>query len=392
MKILLLGVGMQGKAALMDLAASEAVGEIVAADADHAGVERFIQRTSIGTRARAERLDAADPTSLNRLMEWDPDVVVDLLPPAFVGAVARAAVDAGVHLVNSCFVRPELEALGAAAEARGVILLPECGLDPGIDLLLLGDAVRTLEEVRGIRTYGAGIPEPGADDNPLRYKVTWSLEGVLGAYRRSARQVRGGRITDIQGDRLFAPDNVHDLEIEGLGRLEAYPNGDALPFAERLGLDPKELDHLGAYTMRWPGHCELWRKLVDLRFLDDEPVEVDGAFVDRRRFLARVLEPHLALGDDERDVVVLRVEVSGLRAGTEVTELRQLVAYRDLETGLTGMSRTVGAAASIGAQLLGSGAVAKTGLITPLTDLPTDHFIEELAARDIRVERQTIAS
>ncbi len=51
-------------------------------------------------------------------------------------------------------------------------------MDPGIDLVLLGEAVRSLDHVEEIISYGAGFPEPEATDNPLKYKVTWTFEGV----------------------------------------------------------------------------------------------------------------------------------------------------------------------------------------------------------------------
>ncbi len=383
MKILLLGVGMQGRAALLDLVISKRVAEIVAADADFASLEDYVRSSGWGDRVRTERVDAADRASIDVLMARKPDVVLDLLPPKYLVQVAESAVAHGVHLVNTCFVRPGIAALADEAARRDVTLLNECGLDPGIDLLLLGEAVRALDEVEEIRTFGAGVPEPDAADNPLRYKVTWSFEGVLAAYRRPARQIRDGEIVEIDGDSIFEPQNVSDVDIDGLGRLEAYPNGDALPLAERLGIDTRNLRHLSCHTMRWPGHCDLWRKLAGLHLLDEEPVIVDGTPIDRRRFLARAVEPHIGLGDHERDVVVLRVEVSGVLNGRRTRVVRQLVDRRDLTTGLTAMSRTVGFAASIGAQLVGAGMIETRGLISPVHDVPYAAFIRELALRDI---------
>ncbi|MCP4678435.1 MAG: hypothetical protein GY854_23560 [Deltaproteobacteria bacterium] len=385
MKVLLLGVGMQGRAALGDLVAGRQVKEIVAADADIDALENYVEISGWRDRVRRERIDAADNESIDRLMAQKPDVALDLLPPRFVVRVAESAVRHGVHLVNTCFVRPGIEALADEALARDVTILPECGLDPGIDLLLLGDAVRALDEVEEIRSYGSGIPEADAADNPIRYKVTWSFEGVLGAYCRPARQIRDGEIVDIDGKSLFEPKNVSEMEIDGLGRLEAYPNGDALPIAERLGLDPRALRHLGCYTMRHPGHCDFWKKLVELHLLDNEPVMIDGVPVDRRRFLAKAIAPHIKLGRQERDVIVLLVEVTGLLGGRRTRIVRQLVDRRDLATGITAMSRTVGFTASIGAQLVGSGGIASRGLITPIRDVPFDRFIRELGKRNIQI-------
>jgi lysine 6-dehydrogenase len=388
MKILLLGVGLQGRAALRDLATDQDVTAITAGDTNLDPLERYVDAQGWRGRVRTARVDAAERTGLDRLLADGFDVVVDLLPPALAVGVARAALDHGTHLVNSCFVRPEIEALAGAAAARGVALLPECGLDPGLDLLLLRDAVSALERVEEIRSYGAGLPEPAAADNAIGYKITWSLEGVLGAYRRPARLIRDGREERVDGASIFEPSNVHELEIEGLGRLEAYPNGDALPLIPRLGLDRGALRHLGCYTMRYPGHCDFWRRIAALHLLDPEPVAVDGVAVDRLRFLAEAVGPHIRLRDTERDVAALRLEVVGVAGGRRARVVRELLDRRDLETGLTAMSRTVGFSAAIAARLIADGTIAGRGLLTTARDVPFGRFAAELERRGINVRSE----
>lgn len=400
MRVLLLGVGMQGKAALHDLLGWERLTGIVAADRDLEGLRAHVGGLAAGascagvppvdgSRAtslvRCEPVDGGDPASLARLFAEKPDIAIDLMPPHFTGVVARAAIDQGVSLVNTSYVRPEVRALAAEAERRGVAILPECGMDPGIDLVLTREAVRRLDRVTSLRCYGGGIPDPAAAVEPLRYKITWTFEGVLRAYRRPARLIRGGRRIEIAPGGIFAREQVHALEIEGLGELEAIPNGDALQYVEPLGLDPQELREMGRFTLRYPGHSALWKTLGELGLLDDDPVLVDGMSVDRRRYLAALLEPRLRYEAGERDLAILRVEAEGLRAGRPERVVLQVIDRRDLATGLTAMSRTVGFSASIGAQLLATGVIPRRGLLSPLTDLPYDRFVEELARRGIRV-------
>jgi lysine 6-dehydrogenase len=62
-----------------------------------------------------------------------------------------------------------------------------------------------------------------------------------------------------------------------------------------------------------------------------------------------------------------------------------LIDRRDLATGLTAMNRTVGFTASIGAQLIGRGVVDKRGLLSPVTDIPYDIVVNELANRGIHI-------
>ena len=141
MKVLLLGVGMQGKVALHDLVQRGEVTQVLAADQDFEALKAYVESGRYG-RVRCEQLDATSPESIERLMDWGPDVVIDLLPVTFHGRVAAAAVKQGVHLVNASYAGPEVRELADQARARDVTLLPEFGMDPGIDLVLLGEAVR----------------------------------------------------------------------------------------------------------------------------------------------------------------------------------------------------------------------------------------------------------
>jgi len=388
MKVLLLGTGMQGKAALHDLAHREEVTEIIAADRDFEALEAYVAGKPYAGKVQCEPVDAADLESIHRLMAQGADVVIDLMPVLYHGGVARAAVRHGIHLVNASYTVPEMTELADEARARGITLLPEFGMDPGIDLVLLGEAVRLFDSVEEIITYGAGFPEPEAADNPLKYKVTWTFDGVLKSYLRAGRVIRDGQIVEIKDTEMFCPENIHEVEIEGLGRLEAFPNGDALKYVTLLGLESSRLRNLGRYVLRWPGHCAFWKALVDLHLLDDEPVMVDGVAVDRKRFIATVLEPHIQYAAHERDVVVVRIEVKGAQGGKERRAVYQVIDRRDLETGHTAMSRTVGYTASIGALMIGSGQIAKRGLLSPVNDVPYEPFVQELAERGIRVTKE----
>jgi saccharopine dehydrogenase-like NADP-dependent oxidoreductase len=388
MKVLLLGVGMQGRAALHDLAAAAQVDEIIAADIDIDRLRADVAQHEWGARVRCEQLDAADAKSLARLFALGPEIAVDLLPVGFIGPVACAAIEHGVHLVNTFYVRPEIRALADQAAAAGVTILPEFGVDPGIDLVLLGEAARSLDAVEEIHSYGAGIPAPEAAGNPLHYKVSWNLRGVLEAYRRPARVIRAGRSVEIDPAAIFAPENVHTVEMPGLGKLEAYPNGDAVPYAAALGLEAAGLRAAGRYTMRWPGHCAFWRQLAELHLLDREPVDVDGRLVDRVGFLAAALEPHLQYAAGERDVVALRVDLIGRRGDRPLRVRLELIDRLDQESGLSAMSRTVGFTASIGALMIADRRISGPGLRSPLADVPYGPFIEELARRGIRVTRE----
>lgn len=390
MKILLLGVGMQGRAALHDLIESREVTEVIATDLNFTALKDYTDSRyhQYKSKLHCEHFDATIPESIENLLQHKPDVIIDLMPVAMHNAVSIAAVHHGIHLVNASYVTSEMIRLSTEAKAKNITILPEFGMDPGIDLVLLGQAVKGFDSIEKIITYGAGFPEHSAADNPLKYKVTWNLEGVLKSYFRPAIIINKGDITEIKKDELFNPGNTHEIDIEGLGILEAFPNGNSSEIINMLDINSTELHTAGRYVLRWPGHCAFWKKLVALGLLSDEPVEIDGRPIDKKRFLASLLAPHLHYEDNERDVVVVRVEVTGKKKGKRQRSVYQLIDHRDLDIGFTAMSRTVGYTAAIGARMIGAGNISKRGILSPINDIPFETFKSELANKAIHITSQ----
>jgi len=384
MNILVLGVGLQGRAAVTDLANSPEVEGVIAADGDGEGLARFLD--GLGSeKVRGVTVDAADEAHVGDLMA-ESDAVIHLLPPGFREEMARLAVAHGCHFVDASYALPVYRALHEPAVAAGVAILPAFGLDPGIDLVLMGEAARELDAVRRFVSYGAGIPEPAAADNALRYKISWSFAGVLRSYHRPATLVQGGRAVTVPAGEIFAPAHGHTVDVSGLGELEAFPNGDVRPFLERLGIE-EEVQEAGRYTLRWPGHSAFWYRLARLGFLGEEVVTVGGQEVVPQGFLRELLVPQLQYGPHERDVAYVAVEAEGIREGQLHRVFCQVLDFRDLETGLLAMQRTVGFTASIGAQMLVRGEIPGRGLLSPLMDVPAEPFFAALRQRGIRIER-----
>lgn len=387
MKALVMGMGMQGKAVVHDLEQSAIVGEVVVADSQAENARAYVGRKGF-RKVQVVGLDAAQPEAVDRLVrETKPQVLICMLPPNFQPALARAAIRAGVHYASSSYTGALTELDGAARE-KGVTLLPEMGMDPGIDLILGRLAVDELDVVHGLRSYGAGLPEPACKgDNPIGYKITWTFEGVLKAYMRPARLLRDGKEIAIPAGQIFRPENGHAFEVPGVGAMDAYPNGDALHYIEVFGLGP-ELREMGRYAMRWPGHNPFWNAMAELGFLDETPRRIGGVDLSPRRFVVEHLAPRLQFEDTERDLVVIRVEAWGLKGGQPRRATYELVDYRDLSTGLFAMNRTVGFTTSIAAQLVLSGQIRKAGLLNPARDLSAAAVAEELKKRGMRIERR----
>jgi saccharopine dehydrogenase-like NADP-dependent oxidoreductase len=384
--VLVIGVGIQGRAAVEDLERSSGVDRIVAADLDRAAVERHL--AAIGARkTEAAAVDVRDGEQLRRLLSRHTGVAIALVPVAHEAAVAAAAIEAGTHLVTTNFATT-VEPFDAQARARGVTILPEAGLDPGIDLAIVARALTTFDRIDTLNSYGAGIPAPECrHTNVLGYKISWSWEGVLAAYWRAARVIAGGQVLLAERDRIFAPAWRHTIEVGGIGTLEAFPNGDAVVVAERAGI-AHSVRHAGRYTLRWPGHCDFFEKIAALGLLDDSPGANGGP--SPREFLRRHLEPRLQYGPRERDMIIVRVDVAGTRNGRRCARRYDLIEYRDLRTGTLAMARTVGIPASVAAQMVLSGAIRRPGVASPLRDIPTGPFFDALAGRGIRVVEQEV--
>ena len=390
MKAIVLGMGLQGKALIHDLESSSLITEIFAADlfatekslaeADDYLAERGYSKT------KAVRLDVSLEKALaGEIFERDINIVICMLPIQLALTAARAAVYAGIPFVSSNYTY-DLSVLDEVAKEKNTIILPEMGLDPGIDLVLGRLAMDELDVVYGINSYGGGIPAPEcADNSPIKYKISWIFDRVLDVYVREARFIKNGRLHIVPGNEIFRQENVHEIEFPGIGTVEAYLNGDSERYVKIFGLG-NELLEMGRYALRWPGHSKFWSTMVDLGLLDDHPITINKTDISPRAFLARCLTPKLQYKSDEKDVALLRVEAWGLKDTKKVKVTYDLIDYRNLETGLFAMNRTVGFTASIGALMILSGKITGTGVLSPVRHVPPHEFLEEVKNRGMRVD------
>ena len=377
MKVLVLGCGLQGKAAVYDLSKSKDVSKIVCVDLNINNIYEYSKFLDM-KKIELQKLNIMKRMELIGLMK-NVDIVIDLLPSKFLDYIADTAIEAGVNSVNTMY----------GHQKKGVTIMPEAGLDPGIDLILCGHGVRQFDEVHELNSFCGGIPEEDAIDNPLKYKITWNWDGVLKSYKRPAKILRNKKIVDIPACEQFNMQNIEIVDFPGVGRLEAFPNGNAIIFAEHLGILPT-LINTSRRAMRWSGHSEFWNKLIQLGFLDDEYVKGLDYKLTPHEFMSKFLEPKLQYKHNERDVVVMRNKISGIKDGKKKTIIYEMVDYRDLETGFFAMNRTVGFTVSIIAQMIAKRTINNKGLLTAIKDVPYKEFIYELKKRGIKITESII--
>lgn len=380
MKIAVLGgLGLQGRAAIADLVASVGVEEIVCVDTAADGPARLAGLTDLA-RVRFVVPEGAIGPALATVLD-DVDAVIDLLPQPLMRQAVQAAIATRTPLVTTNYAK-SIADLAPAAEQAGVSIMTECGLDPGIDLVLYARAARQFDSISSIDSYCGGIPEPKAMAKPLCYKVSWNFDMVLVSQNRDSVMIEDGKRVAVPAGQQHDNPFIHEIEVAGLGKLEAFPNGDALHYVEMLDA-AKALRRSGRYTLRWPGWSAFWAPLKELGFLSED--KVPGTSNSPREFLGRLLGPQLQYGPGEKDLCVMRNVFSGLEGGRAKTVTSDLIIERDLVSGLFGMSLGVGYPASIVAQMLARREITRPGLLNPLLDVPDIRFFDELAKRGITV-------
>ena len=383
MKVLVLGgCGIQGRAALYDLSRNPRVDQVTCADIQPDLIHSFdfLETSKIQT----VRIDANDPNALASIMEEKFDVVLDFLPPQCIRIVAEAAIESGVSLVNTNYAYDILD-LDIIAKEKGISIVPECGLDPGIDLVLYNYGLKYFDKVYKLNSYCGGIPEKMACDNPINYKISWNLEAVLKSQKRDATLLKDHNIINISGENQHDKEFIHQIEFPGLGMLEAIPNGNAVYFCELLNITDKLIE-TGRYTLRWPGWCDFWRPLKYFGFLSDTPLKGLPCELSPNEFIARLLEPQLQYKNDEKDLAVMLNGFEGVKDGKRILMTCSLLIERDLTTGLMAMSMGVAYPACIVAEMIVNDEIDKKGVLSPAIDVPPDLFMDGLNKRGIKVE------
>ena len=399
-KVLILGLGMQGQAALYDIMNTTDVGSVIATDAQYSGKQ--IVESYASERLSFQQIDADNRDQLQRLMATS-DIVIEALPAELVCRVARIAAEQGVHLVSSMYftnqslVDPyeikaqetEVRDIGKIARTNSCTLISELGMDPGLDIILGKANIDEFDEVHEFDSYGAGFPSVEASNNPLKYKFTWSIYGVMLSYFRAARFIVDGEVQETQRDAMFAQENMHTIEDPAIdGIVECFPNGDSVKYAEKFGVR-HSIKKMGRYICRRPGHSQFWDVVAKCGLLDPKPIKLGRQDISPAEYLAKVLQsqPQFFYEKDEQDIAFIRTDVRGVINGQRKRIIYQIIDRRDLSTGFTAMQRTVGFTLSIGAQLIMAGKFPEPGLRDAM-EVPFSWIRPELEKRGIWVTRK----
>ena len=378
MNLLVLGAGLQGCACTYDLLQNPANSQVTLADVRPVKLPKFLAGDWKG-RLRTIQLDVTDMPAVSAAFKGQA-AVMSAIPYYYNGPMAKAAVEAGCHfsdLGGNTDIVLEQKKLHAEALAKGLSVIPDCGLAPGMVNILAAEGIRRLDRADKVKIFVGGLPQ--APEPPLNYQIVYSLEGALDYYTTPSWVLRGGK--PVQVDALS---EVEPVEFPSpVGTLEAFHTGggiSTLPFAYDGKIDTMEYK-----TLRYPGHVAIMRPIRELGLLANQPIEVKGTKVAPRDLFIAAVHPKL-FKPEGRDLVALQVQVTGQKNGKAGLVTFRLIDYYDPQHGISAMMRTTGYSLSITGQMQVDGRVKAKGVHTPDEAMPFDAYVSELAKRGINLE------
>ena len=377
MRMLVLGAGLQGSACAFDLLQNPDVSEVRLADLHVEHLPPFLAPYS-GPRLIPTRLDVRARDAVLALMQQS-DAVMSAIPYYFNFPLAELAVEAGVHfcdLGGNTEIVSQQRGLNAQAAAKGVTVIPDCGVAPGMVNVLAHHGISQLDSVDAVRMFVGGLPQK--PEPPLNYQIVYSLEGVLDYYTTLSWVLRDGKRHQVtalsERERVQFPSPV--------GELEAFHTAGGLstmPFRYEGKIPTMEYK-----TLRYPGHAHIMEAIRDLGLLSLDPVDVKGTKVVPRDAVVATIGPKLRKPEG-RDLVALRVVVSGTKNGTPRKLSYELIDRYDERHGISAMMRTTGYSLSITGQMQARGEITPAGVHTPDECVPPQRYIDELGKRGIRI-------
>jgi len=246
----------------------------------------------LDVEAESKKVDGG---SLGDLIQKN-DIVISLVPAFLHAPVARLVIKNQKLMVTASYVSPEMAALDDDAKKAGVIILNECGLDPGIDHMCVCRLVDNIHSRGGIVTSFisscGGLPAPEAANNPLGYKWSWSPRGALLAMTNGAHFREDSNEITVSPGTLLATASPFRLSSSAALALESLPNRDALLYISKYRLDSEntlgKLLTMKRNTLRYTGFSKRMEVLSNLGLLSTEPRDVTSSTFFNKRLTLRL--------------------------------------------------------------------------------------------------------
>lgn len=374
MKILVLGAGRMGLGAAFDLVHnSPDVESVTVADFDLKKAEDVAAK--VGTsRIEAKQIDAGNYDDVIALMRGQ-DSAISCVNYWYNESLSKAAIETATNFCdlggNNYVVDAQL-ALDNDAKAAGINIIPDCGLAPGMVSILAMHGAAGFDEIHEIHIRVGGLPQD--PQPPLNYQLVFSVEGLINEYIEVARVIRDGKVSEVE-----SMTEIEQLEFDGFPPLEAFQtSGGTSTLPDTFLGKIRELDYK---TIRYAGHCEKFKTMIDLGLCSSDEILVDYAKVTPRKVFGELLQRHLPA--DGPDYVLVRLDFVGSKDGGMKKLRYDIVDKEDETTGLSAMMRTTAFPASIIAQMMARGDVLERGATPQEKAIEPVKFVAELDRRNI---------
>lgn len=377
MKILVLGAGRMGHGAVYDLIHNSPEVEAVTVADFHLEKAEEIAKKIGSAKVTPKQIDVSNISDVVALMKPN-DSAISCVNYWYNIELSRTAIATNTNfcdLGGNNYIVDEQLALDNEAKNAGISIIPDCGLAPGMVSVLAMHGAKRFDEMHEIHIRVGGLPQNPKP--PLDYQLVFSVEGLINEYIEVARVIRDGEITEIE-----SMTELESLAFDDFPALEAFQtSGGTSTLPETFLGKLRELDYK---TIRYAGHCDKFKTMIDLGLCSSEEILVDYQKINPRKVFGELLTKHLPA--DEPDYVLVRLQFVG-KMGGETKNLRyDIVDKQDERTGLSAMMRTTAFPASIIAQMMAKGEVSERGAIPQEKAIDSDKFIAELARRNIVIK------
>ena len=379
MKILIIGSGLMGRAIAHDLCKHSNFGNVTIADKDDEtlrSAKKFLEANNIDFAS----LNVEDTNEVKKHFQ-NIDIAISAIPYKFNYDLARIAIETKTHFLdlggNNGIVEKERN-LFEQARKQDVTIIPDCGLAPGLVSTVTRDIVERMDSVDYVKLRVGGLPVDPKP--PLDYQIVFSPNGLINEYTEDAMVLDHGQIIEKK--------SMADIETiqfsEPFEEMEAFLTSggcSTLPYTYK-----DKIDYLDYKTIRYPGHCEKFKILLDIGMGGEKVIRIGEQEIVPRKILIDLLIKNLPTAG--RDVVLLKVLSEGLKDGKKIRLEYTLIDYYDEKNGITAMMRTTGYPVSIIAQMIENGTINQKGVFCPEEIVPPGPFFEELEKRGIQIKRE----
>jgi len=319
MTIAVLGAGMVGRAIALDLAKEHTV---TCFDLNASSLEEI--------KKENEKIQvvAAD---LHRYDEYknyfEPFDIVVTAVPGFMGyKTLEAVINAGKDTVDISFFPEDALQLDKLAKGKGVTVITDCGVAPGMSNMILGRHSEEMK-IKSFACYVGGLPKDPKP--PFYFKASFSPTDVIQEYLRPARLIENGKMVTKP-----ALSDKETVKFEGIGELEAF-NTDGL---RTLLKTMENIPEMKEKTLRYPGHADLIIAMLQAGFFDETPLRFHEEDIRPIDFTSKLLLNLWKLEPGEEEFTIMRAIIHGDRGKIEY----EMLDRYDKETQTTSMARTTG--------------------------------------------------